>query len=114
MILMILISVVFSTLAQIIFTGVYENAIVWTLIKLAMVPLICGVGYEVLRLCGRYDNIITRIISAPGVWVQRITTKEPDDSMLEIAIAALGAVLSDEDKEKYLPKQDTEENNDNI
>ncbi len=112
MILMILISVIFSTLAQIVFTGVYENAIVWTLIKLAMVPLICGVGYEVLKLCGRYDNIITRIISAPGVWVQRITTKEPDDSMLEIAIAALGAVLSDEDKEKYLP--DTEENNDNI
>lgn len=114
MILMILISVIFSTLAQIIFTGVYENAIVWTLIKLAMVPLICGVGYEVLKLCGRYDNILTRIISAPGVWVQRITTKEPDDSMIEIAIAALGAVLSDEDKEKYLPKQDTEENNDNI
>ncbi|MEE0840083.1 MAG: DUF1385 domain-containing protein [Acutalibacteraceae bacterium] len=112
MILMILISIIFSTLAQIVFTGVYENAIVWTLIKLAMVPLICGVGYEVLKLCGRYDNIITRIISAPGVWVQRITTKEPDDSMLEIAIAALGAVLSDEDKEKYLP--DTEENNDNI
>lgn len=114
MILMILISVIFSTLAQIIFTGVYENAIVWTLIKLAMVPLICGVGYEVLKLCGRYDNILTRIISAPGVWVQRITTKEPDDSMMEIAIAALGAVLSEEDKEKFLPKQDIEENNDNI
>ena len=112
MILMILISVIFSTLAQIVFTGVYENAIVWTLIKLAMVPLICGVGYEVLKLCGRYDNIITRIISAPGVGGQSITTKEPDDSMVEIAIAALGAVLSDEDKEKYLP--DTEENNDNI
>ncbi len=99
MILMILISVIFSTLAQIIFTGVYENAIVWTLIKLAMVPLICGVGYEVLKLCGRYDNLFTRIISAPGVWVQRITTKEPDDSMLEIAIAALGAVLSEEDSQ---------------
>ncbi|MEE0945783.1 MAG: DUF1385 domain-containing protein [Acutalibacteraceae bacterium] len=112
MILMILISVVFSTLAQIVFTGIYENPIVWTLIKLAMVPIICGVGFEVLRFCGKYDNIFTCIISAPGVWVQRITTKEPDDSMLEIAISALGAVLSEEEKEKYLPCE--EEKDDHI
>ena len=113
LILMIIISVIFSTLAQVAFKDVYSNRIVWSLIKIAMVPLICGVGYEVLRLCGKHDNIITKIISAPGVWVQRITTKEPDDSMLEIAIAALGEVLSDEDKEKFLPKpeqaEDTEE-----
>jgi len=115
MILMILISVVFSTLVQILFTGIYENPIVWTLIKIAMVPLICGVGYEVLRLCGKYDNLFTRIVSAPGVWVQRITTKEPDDSMIEIAIAALGEVLSESDKEKFLPKREEEkENNDHI
>ncbi len=112
MILMILISIVFSTLAQVLFTGIYENALVWTLIKLAMVPFICGVGFEVLRFCGKYDNIFTKIISAPGVWVQRITTKEPDDSMLEIAIASLAAVLSEEEKEKFLVKE-TEEN-DNI
>lgn len=120
MVLMILISVIFSTLAQVLFIGIYENAIIWTVIKVAMVPLICGVGYEVLKLCGKYDNALTRIISAPGVWVQRITTKEPDDSMLEIAIAALGAVLSEEDKEKYLPKEnenevtEEEQRNDNI
>ena len=115
MILMILISVVFSTLVQILFTGIYENPIVWTLIKVAMVPLICGVGFEVLRLCGKYDNLFTRIISAPGVWVQRITTKEPDDSMIEIAIAALGEVLSETDKEKFLPQKEEEKaNNDDI
>jgi uncharacterized protein YqhQ len=115
MILMILISVIFSTLVQILFTGIYENPIVWTLIKIAMVPLICGVGYEVLRLCGKYDNLFTRIVSAPGVWVQRITTKEPDDSMIEIAIAALGEVLSDTDKEKFLPqKEEEKEKNDHI
>ncbi|MBE6729125.1 MAG: DUF1385 domain-containing protein [Ruminococcaceae bacterium] len=112
MILMLLISIIFSTVVQIIFTGVYDNAIVWTLIKVCMIPLICGVGFEVLRFCGKYDNVFTRIISAPGVWVQRITTKEPDDSMLEIAIAALGTVLSQEDKEKYLPKEEQKENDD--
>ena len=117
LILMIIISVIFSTLVQAVFKDAYSNRVVWSLIKIAMVPLICGVGYEVLRLCGKHDNIITKIISAPGVWVQRITTKEPDDSMLEIAIAALGEVLSDEDKEKFLPKTEQEEikeNNDDI
>ena len=112
MILMILISVVFSTLAQILFTGIYEEALVWTLIKIAMVPLICGVGFEVLRTCGKYDNILTKIISAPGVWVQRITTKEPDDDMIEIAIASMSAVLSYEEKEKFLPKEEPKENDD--
>lgn len=119
MILMILISIFFSTVVQVLFKDVYANKLVWALIKIAMVPLICGVGYEVLRLCGRHNNIVTRIISAPGVWMQRITTKEPDDSMLEIAIAALGEVLGDEDREKFLPKQEIKEeeateNNDHI
>lgn len=109
MILMIIISVFFSTVVQVLFKDIYANKLVWALIKIALVPLVCGVGYEVLRLCGRHNNIITRIISAPGVWMQRITTKEPDDSMLEIAIAALGEVLSDEDREKFLPKKVTEE-----
>lgn len=109
MILMILISVFFSTVVQVLFRDVYANKLVWALIKIAMVPLICGVGYEVLRLCGRHNNIVTRIISAPGVWMQRITTKEPDDSMLEVAIAALGEVLSRDDKEKFLPKKQEEQ-----
>ncbi|MBR6509289.1 MAG: DUF1385 domain-containing protein [Clostridia bacterium] len=91
MILMILISIVFSTIAQILLDGVYDNALFWILIKIALIPIICGVGYEVLKFCGRYDNIITKIISAPGLWMQRISTKEPDDDMIEIAIAALRA-----------------------
>ena len=102
MILMIIISVIFSTVVQLLFKDIYSNALVWTLIKLIMIPLICGVGYEVLRYCGRHDNLLTKIISAPGVLVQRITTNEPDESMIEVAIAAMTAVL---------PK---EENNDNI
>lgn len=91
MILMILISVIISTLVQIIFPKVYDLAFWWILIKIALIPLICGIGFEVLKICGKYDNIITKIISAPGLWLQRITTKEPDDGMIEIAIAALEA-----------------------
>lgn len=91
MILMILISVIFSTLVQMIFPSVYNIYWLWVVIKILLVPLTCGVGFEVLKICGRYDNIITRIISAPGLWLQRITTKEPEDSMIEIAIAALKA-----------------------
>jgi len=51
------------------------------------------VGYELLKLCGRFDNILTRIIRAPGLWVQRITTREPDDTQIECAIAALKPVI---------------------
>ncbi len=91
MILMILISIVFSTLLQVIFPSIYTVRWLWTVAKILMIPLICGVGYEVLKICGRYDNVITRIISAPGVWLQRVTTKEPEDDMIEIAIAALKA-----------------------
>ncbi len=106
MILMILISVIFSTVLQMIFPGVYTIRWLWVLAKILMIPLICGVGYEVLKICGRYDNIITRIISAPGMWLQRLTTKEPEDDMIEIAIASLKAC------EPEIP--DVERNDDNI
>lgn len=69
--------------------------------KIILLPVIVGISYEVIRLAGRYDNIITRVISAPGLALQRITTKEPDDSMIEVAIAAMERVIpenKDEDK----------------
>lgn len=91
MILMILISVILSTVLQMIFPSIYSITWLWTIAKVLLVPLTCGIGFEVLKLCGRYDNFITRIISAPGMWLQRVTTKEPDDDMIEIAIAALKA-----------------------
>ena len=52
-------------------------------------PLLMGISYELIKLAGRYDNLFTRIISAPGLWLQRLTTFEPDDSMIEVAIAAV-------------------------
>lgn len=91
MILMILVSVILSTIVQMIFPEVYSIYWLWVVIKILLVPLTCGVGYEVLKICGRYDNVITRIISAPGLWLQRITTKEPTEDMIEIAVAALKA-----------------------
>jgi uncharacterized protein YqhQ len=57
--------------------------------KLAMIPLIVGVGFEFIRYAGGHSNLFTKIVSAPGLWMQRITTKEPDDSQLEVALAAL-------------------------
>ena len=96
LILMVLVSVIVSTLVQIIFPGVYSIVALWVLAKVLMVPIICGIGFEILRACGKYDNILTKILSAPGLWLQRITTKEPDDEMIEIAIAALRAAEPDE------------------
>lgn len=91
MILMILISIVFSTIVQMIFPSVYNIYWLWVIVKILLIPLTCGVGFEVLKICGKYDNIVTRIISAPGMWLQRLTTKEPEDSMIEVAIIALKA-----------------------
>ncbi len=66
---------------------------IWVPIKILLLPLTCGIGYELIKICGRHDNIVTRIIAAPGLWVQRLTTKEPEDSMIEIAIAAVKEVI---------------------
>jgi uncharacterized protein YqhQ len=65
------------------------------LIRFALVPLVAGLAYEIIRLAGRHDNWLTRAAAAPGLWLQRLTTAEPDDSMLEVAIVALQAVLPD-------------------
>ncbi len=112
MILMILVSVIVSTLVQMIFPSVYDLAWIWVLIKILLVPLTCGIGFEVLKFCGRYDNIVTKIISAPGLWLQRITTKEPEDKMIEVAIAALRACEPDiPDIDRSI---DDEEQDDNI
>lgn len=63
------------------------------LIRLLLLPVTMGIGYELIKFCGRHDNILTRIIAAPGMWMQHITTQEPDDSMIEVAIDALKAVI---------------------
>ena len=73
---------------------------VWlrVLIKIALLPITVGIGYELIKLAGRTTNTFTRIISAPGLWIQRLTTREPDDSMIECAIAAFTPVVPEDPK----------------
>ena len=97
MVLMMIIGIIVSFIIAR-FTKANSNTYLWTAVKILMVPLLMALGYEVLKIAGKYDNAFTRFISAPGMWVQRLTTKEPDDSQIEIAIASLVMVLSDEDK----------------
>jgi uncharacterized protein YqhQ len=72
------------------------HTLIISLIKLALLPLTMGIGYEILMIAGKHDNIITRIISAPGMWIQKITTKEPTLDMLEVAIVSTKCALRDE------------------
>ncbi len=64
--------------------------VVW---KIALLPLVMSFAYELIRLAGRYDNFATRLISKPGLWLQRLTTEEPDEKMIEVAISAVQPVL---------------------
>jgi len=68
-------------------------------LRLLLLPVVVGISYEVIKLAGRYDNFLTRIVSAPGKALQRLTTQEPDDSMIETAIEALSLVIPEEAKE---------------
>ncbi|MCI7112766.1 MAG: DUF1385 domain-containing protein [Lachnobacterium sp.] len=63
------------------------------LLRLVLIPVIAGVSFEFIRLAGRYDNWFMNILSQPGLWMQRLTTKEPDDDMIEVGIASVEAVF---------------------
>lgn len=75
----------------------WDNPAIRMLLKLALIPVVVGISYELIKLAGRSDGILARIISAPGMWLQRITTCEPDDSQIECAIAALEAVIPEDE-----------------
>ncbi len=87
----------FTLLISIIFAMFipWGNRLVRTLIKIAVVPIVMGIAYEFIRYAGKHDNLFTRIISAPGKWFQLITTKEPDEQQLNVALCALKGVLND-------------------
>ncbi len=76
-----------------------ESPVQKVVLRILLMPVVAGISYEIIRLAGRSDNILVRIISAPGMWIQRMTTKEPDKQMVEVAIAAVEAVF---DWKKYL------------
>ena len=95
MFVMIIISVIISSIISVAFPYLRNNIAVWMIIKLLILPLVMGFGYEFIKYAGRHDNLLVRILSAPGLWMQRLTTKEPDDSMIEVGIAAFKAVITD-------------------
>ena len=70
-----------------------DNMALKLVLRIALVPVIAGISYEIIRLAGRSDNIVVRIISVPGLWMQKLTTKEPDEDMIEVAIASVEAVF---------------------
>lgn len=76
-----------------------DNQLLKVLLRIALMPVVAGISFELIRLAGRTDNIIVRILSAPGMLIQRMTTKEPDDKMIEVAIASVEAVF---DWKQYL------------
>ena len=67
-----------------------------TLIKLLLLPVTMGIGYEFIKFAGKHDNAVTRMLSAPGLWMQRITVLEPTDDMIECAIAAVNEVIPED------------------
>ncbi len=96
MVLMLFVGIALGYVVLALFPAVANYRLLWVLLKILIVPLVCGLGYELIKLCGRYDNFLTKMIATPGLWVQRITTKEPDDRMLEVAICALKQVIPDD------------------
>ena len=86
----------------ILFTALFawgDNPLLRMALRLALLPAIVAVSYEINRYAGRYDNVLTRVLRAPGLFMQRFTTFEPDDSMLEVAIAAMNHVIPENEQE---------------
>ena len=79
------------------FDSAILNALLRVALKLLLLPLVVGISYEFNRLVGRYDNWLTHALSAPGMWLQYLTTNEPDDSMIEVGIEALTLVLPEQE-----------------
>lgn len=89
------------TLIVSIFVGLFiptfpDVPILRPILRILLVPVMVGLGYEFIKLCGKHDNKLTRILATPGLWAQRITTREPEDEMIECAIAAMKAVIPED------------------
>ena len=104
LILMVIVSIFISFLIDPLFLltlGYIPHAIFRVIVKLCLLPLIVGLGYECIKLAGKYDNLFTRIISAPGVWLQHITVFKPTDDMIECAIAAMNEVIPEDSSDNW-------------
>lgn len=107
---MIILSILVSSVVALAFPSLTQIRPVWICVKLLIMPIVMGLGYEFIRYAGKHDNLFVKMLSAPGLWMQRITTAEPDDSMIEVGIAAINAVIphNDEEKENIDKVEETE------
>ena len=105
--LVIIVSMLISTILAFCFPALRAQRLLWLAVKLLLLPVYLGIGYEVLQYAGKHDNAFVKITSAPGLWMQRITTKEPTDDIIEVAICATEACLG-------IVKEILEENTDEI
>ena len=104
--IIIIVSIIISSVVLLLFPALNGTdtviRILWVLVKvIVIIPVVTGISYEMIKYAGRHDNIVTKIFSAPGLWMQRITTAEPTDEMIEVGIASLKAVITDD------PEDDT-------
>lgn len=90
----ILLSILVSSIVSVLFPELTQTRALWILAKILITPLIMGIGFEFIQLAGKYPNKLTNLLSAPGLLMQRITTAEPDDAIIEVAIEAMKAALS--------------------
>lgn len=96
MFVMIIISVLLSSVLVLVFPGLAEiNRFLWIAIKIAILPFVMGLGYEFIKYAGKHENIVVKVLSAPGLFMQRITTVEPTDDIIEVAIESIKAVITD-------------------
>ena len=111
----IIISILVSSIVVLIVPALNDSAnrLWWMVCKIFVVlPVVTAISYEFIRYAGKHDNVFTKILSAPGLWMQRITTAEPTDDMMEVAIASILAVIPEEDRLAAQPEaqpQPTEE-----
>ncbi|MBQ8174399.1 MAG: DUF1385 domain-containing protein [Clostridia bacterium] len=97
MFVMILLGVVIGiALRYILPAAIVSNSWLYTAIRLLLLPFVVGIGFEFILYAGKHQNALTRILSAPGLWMQNLTTREPDEAMLEVAITSLKAALAEE------------------
>ena len=99
MFLMMIVGIIIGLLIGLI-PWVKGNQFVYILFKILLLPVTMGLGYEIIRYAGKHNNLFIRIVTKPGLWIQRITTKEPTDDMIEVAIVALKSALP-----KVFPKE---------
>jgi len=96
LVVMLIISIFIGMLIPTHIGGVEVNSLLRTLFKIILLPLTMGIGYEFIKFAGKHDNALTRVLSAPGLWMQRITVLEPTDDMIECAIKAVNEVIPDD------------------